>query len=119
MANPYGVPEITVQEVVNKKNNDESFIWIDVREAQEYGVSIQDDSIVRLPLSELAARQLDALPDEIASNKEAEIIAFCHHGMRSAQVVAWLSQQGWTNVINMDGGIDAWANEIDPSIGTY
>jgi rhodanese-related sulfurtransferase len=66
----------------------------------------------------LAAQQLAALPDA-AQSKEAEIVVFCHHGMRSAQVVAWLRGQGWTNVLNMNGGIDAWARQVDPSVGLY
>jgi rhodanese-related sulfurtransferase len=119
MPNPYGAPEISVQEVYDKQQAGESFLWLDVREANEIdAVRIVDDSIIYLPLSELAAQKLNALPPEVL-DKNAEIIVFCHRGSRSAQVVAWLRQQGWTNAVNMDGGIDAWAKEIDPDVGTY
>jgi rhodanese-related sulfurtransferase len=43
----------------------------------------------------------------------------CHHGNRSAQVAAWLAQQGWKNVFNVRGGIDEYARKIDNSVGFY
>ncbi len=119
MANPYGAPEISVKEVDNKRQTDEQFIWLDVREPEEIArVNIQDNRVRLSPLSELADRQLKALPDE-AQDRDVPIIVFCHHGMRSAQVTAWLRQQGWQHVTSMAGGVAAWAQEIDPSIGTY
>lgn len=119
MPNPYGAPEITVQEIDVKRQAGEEFLWLDVREQAEVrAVHINDDRVVVLPLSELAERQLEALPAK-AQSKETEIVVFCHHGVRSAQVTAWLLQQGWTNVRSMAGGVDAWAQTIDPSIGTY
>lgn len=118
MPNPFGAPEVSVQDVKSKQEAGDSFVWLDVRETEEYDVSIDDERIVRLPLSTLAAEQLDAIPNEL-SDQSKEVIIFCHHGMRSAQVTAWLAQNGWTNVHNMDGGIHAWAEEVDPSVGTY
>jgi rhodanese-related sulfurtransferase len=119
MPNPYGAPEISVKQVDSKRASGEQFVWLDVRESDEViRVSIQDERIRFVPLSELADRQLKALPDE-AQDQQAEIVVFCHHGMRSAQVTAWLCQQGWQKVTSMTGGVAAWAQEIDPSIGTY
>ena len=68
-----------------------------------------------LPLMSHAADKAEPGPQD----KDAPIVAFCHHGGRSAQVTAWLRQQGWTNVVNMTGGIHAWAQSIDPAVGTY
>ncbi len=119
MSNPYGAPEISVQEVEKKRQAGEEFVWLDVREAEEVAsVQIEDERIAVVPLSTLADQQTKALPTA-AEAEDAEIVVFCHHGMRSAQVTAWLMQQGWTNVKSMAGGIDAWANEIDPSVGLY
>lgn len=119
MPNPYGAPEISVHDVARKQSAGEKFVWLDVREDEELGAAcIQDDNVVHVPLSTLAEEQAAALPEPV-QNQEAEIVVFCHHGMRSAQVTAWLLGQGWTNVANMDGGIDAWAREIDQSVGTY
>ena len=104
MANPYDAPEISVKEVDNKRQTGDQFIWLDVRESEEIAhVSIKDSRVHLSPLSELADRQLKALPDE-AQDRDAQIIVFCHHGVRSAQVTAWLRQQGWQHVTSMTGG---------------
>lgn len=119
MPNMYGVPEVSVTELADRQVNGDQFVWLDVREPNEQAaVSIDDERIYLLPMSRLASEQLAALPD-VAKDQDAEIVVMCHHGIRSAQVVAWLSQQGWTNVINLDGGIAAWASEVDPTVGTY
>ncbi|RIK35724.1 MAG: hypothetical protein DCC55_29420 [Chloroflexi bacterium] len=119
MPNPFGAPEISVQEVNQRLQNGDEFVWVDVREPHELQVAyIEDKRIVELPMSLLAAQQLDAIPEELA-DKEAAVIVFCHKGVRSAQVTMWLRQQGWANVLNMEGGIDAWAQEIDESVGMY
>ncbi|HZN11235.1 MAG TPA: rhodanese-like domain-containing protein, partial [Blastocatellia bacterium] len=48
-----------------------------------------------------------------------EIVLHCHHGMRSEQASAFLARQGFTNVKNMIGGIDAWSARVDPSVPRY
>lgn len=119
MPNPFGAPELTVQEVNRKLQQNEEFVWLDVREPNEFAlVQIDDERIEFLPLSRLAAKQLEVVPDSLA-DKENPVVVMCHHGIRSAQVVMWLQQHGWVNVYNLDGGIEAWARYIDPSIGTY
>jgi rhodanese-related sulfurtransferase len=119
MPNPYGAPEISVQQVSQKLEQNESFVLLDVREAHELeSASFPEGTFEFVPLSELAQRQLDALPEAVRQ-QDTEIIVFCHHGLRSAQVTAWLLQKGWTNVLNMTGGIDSYAREIDPDIGMY
>ena len=119
MPNPYGAPEISVKDVAAKLATEESFVWLDVREPDELRtVSIDNEQVVNVPMSVLAKQQTDALPSA-AQAKDAEIVVFCHHGTRSAQVVAWLRGQGWNNVVNMEGGIDNWAAQIDSSIGRY
>jgi rhodanese-related sulfurtransferase len=70
-------------------------------------------------LSELRERRLDALPEALSQNKDADVVLFCHKGLRSAQVTVFLRQQGWSNAVSMAGGIDAWAEEIDESVGKY
>jgi rhodanese-related sulfurtransferase len=70
------------------------------------------------PLSRLAREGTSALSDA-AKSKAATIYVLCHHGNRSSQVTAWLAQQGWTNVFNVRGGIDEYAEKIDPSVGFY
>lgn len=120
MPNPFGVPEISVQAVEQKRQTGETFILLDVREAHELQMAAIDDArVLSLPLSELAQRYQDALPPALKANQECEVVVFCHHGVRSAQVAAWLIQNGWVNTVNMAGGIAAWAQEIDESVGIY
>ena len=119
MPNPYGVPDISVQDVARKRTNGETFILLDVREAHELNFADLGDDVLLAPISEIARRYADALPEEITADKNVEIVVFCHHGSRSAQVASFLLQNGWTNVLNMEGGINAYANEVDSSVGQY
>lgn len=57
--------------------------------------------------------RLDELP------KDSPIITICHHGMRSQQVAQFLLQNGFTDVINLTGGVNAWAAQVDNSMPTY
>ena len=119
MPNVYGAPEIDVQAVATKLRSSAQFILLDVREEAELAharLSFPQTRVV--PLSLLARKQLDALPEEVL-DKSSEIVVLCHHGVRSAQVTGWLLQNGWTNVRSMAGGIDAYARVIDPAVGLY
>lgn len=118
MANPYGAPEISVEEVSKKWSSKASPVLLDVREEMELRLANLGEDIVWVPLSKLARERIDALPQPL-QNKEQEIVVFCHTGVRSAQVTAWLRQLGWKNVWSMAGGIDAYARRIDSSIGLY
>lgn len=93
-------------------------ILFDVREAIELQLASFPLPHVHLPLSILARELFDALPPELHA-KDREIIVACHHGQRSAQVTAWMRQNGWTNVYNLVGGIDAYAAEVDASVPYY
>jgi rhodanese-related sulfurtransferase len=119
MPNNFGAPEISVQDVAAKIAANEPFILLDVREPDELAAAaIPDARVTNVPLSVLAKDRIAALPIE-AQEKDAEIVVFCHHGARSGQVTAWLRGQGWTNVLNMEGGIDNWARTIDANVGRY
>jgi rhodanese-related sulfurtransferase len=119
MPNPYGAPEISAHELKAKRDTGEPLVWIDVREPWETRrVQVNDAAVVNAPMSELAQNGLDALPKS-ARDKDALIVVQCHHGVRSAQVTQWLRQQGWNNVLSLEGGVDAWARDVDATIGTY
>lgn len=119
MPNPYGAPEITAQALQARRAAGEALVWLDVREPWEVRrVQVKDDAVVNLPLSELAQRGVEALP-AAARDKNAQLVVQCHHGVRSAQVVRWLGDQGWSNAVSLAGGVDAWAKEVDASIGLY
>ena len=115
----FGIKEITVQELARRRaSNDKSFFLLDVREPMEIELADLGEEVLYMPLSQLVAMQTAALPKE-AEDKEAELVIMCHHGNRSAQVTAWLTQLGWKNVYNLVGGIDAYAFQIDPKVGRY
>jgi rhodanese-related sulfurtransferase len=88
---------------------------IDVREPQEVAISSLP-GFTHLPLSQYAewADQILTLLDP-----EQETIVMCHHGVRSAQMCQWLALQGFQNLKNLVGGIDAYAVRIDPQMPRY
>jgi adenylyltransferase/sulfurtransferase len=113
------IPEITVSELAKKLKSEEKFVLLDVRELHEVAqVRLADSRLQVTPMSGLARIGTDALP-ESAKSQDAEIYVMCHHGNRSTDVTRWLVAQGWTRVFNVRGGIDAYAREIDNSVGFY
>ena len=113
------LPEITVNELSEKLKSEEEFILLDVREPHELGFAkVSDKRLEAAPMSRLAREGTRALSDS-AQSQDATIYVMCHHGNRSAQVTAWLAQQGWKNVFNVRGGIDEYARQIDQSVGFY
>lgn len=115
----FRVAQISVADLARRRETDDDFLMMDVREAFELQmVKLDDDRVRCIPLSELARKGTDALPEDL-QGKDKEIIVFCHHGSRSEQVAAWLDQQGWHNVFNLEGGIDAYAAFVEPELGRY
>ena len=114
------LPEITPQELAEWLREGKQFILLDVREPYEFPrASLQDERVVRAPLSDLARKNLDGLPERVKEDKSAPLVVLCHHGNRSAQVTAWLLDLGWESVYNLAGGIDAYARTVDPQVGVY
>lgn len=88
---------------------------VDVREPQEIAIASLEQ-FTNLPLSQFPDW---SGPIENHLNPHTETIVMCHHGLRSAQVCQWLLSQGFTNVKNLSGGIDAYSVRVDPSIPRY
>ena len=110
---------ITVAELSEKLKSEDEFILLDVRELTELDYAkLTDDRLQVTPMSRLAAEGTSAL-SETAQVQDATIYVMCHHGSRSMQVTAWLAQQGWKNVVNVNGGIDAYARQVDKAVGLY
>jgi len=113
------LPEITVTDLSEKLRSNASFILLDVREPHELGFArLADNRVEVTPMSRLTREGTKAL-SESAQSQDATIYVLCHHGNRSAQVTAWLAQQGWKNVYNVRGGIDEYARKVDPTVGFY
>ena len=63
---------------------------------------------------------MQTIPARLADLKRDQPIAvLCHHGGRSMQVAMFLQQQGFTRLVNVAGGIDAWSRQVDPSVPRY
>jgi len=113
------INNITVTELSEKLKSDEKFILLDVRELVELDrAKITDSRLEVMPMSRLAREGTAAMSDA-AQSRESTIFVLCHHGNRSMQVTAWLTQQGWKNVFNIHGGIDEYARRVDGSVGLY
>ena len=90
-------------------------VLLDVREAWEVALApLRVDGVptLHIPMGQIPAR----LPE---LDPARPVVAFCHHGMRSAQVVAFLMQRGHPAVYNLTGGTDAWSTLVDPDVARY
>ena len=105
------IPEISVQELKQRLDGAEPPLLVDVREQHEYEIA-RIEGAQLIPLGEL--------PDRVEELRaDRAIVIHCHSGMRSAHAVQFLHQAGFKNVANLAGGIDAWSDEIDPSVPKY
>jgi rhodanese-related sulfurtransferase len=90
-------------------------VLLDVREPWEVQTAcVSEDGfkLLTIPMREVPARLAELDPEQ-------PIACICHHGMRSLQVANFLVQSGFTEVVNLQGGIDAWSQEVDPSVPRY
>ena len=107
------VPEISVTQAQHRLSAPNPPRLIDVREADEF-------EIARIPEAELIPlSQWPALALEKLTDLAQPLLIQCHHGGRSARAADFLLRNGFTDVTNVAGGIDAWSLEIDPSIPRY
>ena len=94
-------------------------VVLDVREPWELQTaSVKPDgfTLLSIPMRDIPAR----LADLQAKHGTGQAIAcLCHHGMRSLQVANYLAQNGFTKVVNLQGGIDAWSQQLDQSVPKY
>ncbi len=89
----------------------EPLVLLDVREPEEVALA-RIAGAVHIPMGDIPGRLHELDPD-------AAIVVYCHHGIRSASVVAFLMQRDFTSVANLSGGIDAWSLTVDPSLPRY
>ncbi len=86
-------------------------LLLDVREPWEYDIVHLPDSLL-IPMGKIEERREELDP-------QRETVVICHHGIRSAKIVHVLENFGFKRVINLRGGLDAWAKEVDPKMPTY
>ena len=105
------IPAITVEELKAKRDRGDSLTLVDVREPHEWAISDLKGS-VKIPLATLPQRLEELSP-------ESEIVVYCRTGGRSGNAVQFLRQRGYGKAINLTGGINHWAERIDPSLPKY
>lgn len=86
-------------------------VLLDVRTLDEIHTCMIEGS-VHIPMNDIVERHHELNPNET-------YVCICHHGMRSASVAQFLLERGFTNVINLQGGIEAWAAQVDPTMARY
>ena len=89
----------------------EPLLLLDVREPFELQLSHLDGA-QNIPMSEMNARWQE-IP------RDRPVVVFCHTGVRSVNLIEALREEGYDNLINLAGGIDAWSREVDPSVPRY
>ena len=108
------IKEVDTQTAAAKIDANQAVV-LDVREPWELqtaSITAEGFELVAIPMGEL--------PSRLAELDSARPIAcLCHHGARSAQVVQFLESQGFTQVVNIHGGIHAWSQERDPGVPVY
>jgi rhodanese-related sulfurtransferase len=86
-------------------------VLLDVREPAEFAICKIPGALL-MPMHTVPARLQEL-------ERAAEIVVICHHGGRSARVAMFLEQQGFSNTINLEGGVSGWASDVDPSMPRY
>lgn len=105
-----GYESITPRELKERLDRGEAPVLLDVREPWEFALArIEGAKLV--PMAEIPARisELD---------RDAVLVAICHHGLRSAYVAQFLNRSGFQEVLNLEGGLDAYSL-VDPSVPRY
>jgi sulfur-carrier protein adenylyltransferase/sulfurtransferase len=100
-------------ELKSKLDNQDELLLLDVREPMEREWANLENS-THIPMGEMQDRH-----HELQEYRDKEIIVYCHSGVRSFHVTQFLLNSGFTIVKNLEGGIDAWSLEVDPTIPRY
>jgi len=103
--------EVTPVELKERLAEREPLVLLDVRQDWETRLCRLDNAL-HIPIEEIELRS-----DEL--DQAAEIVVYCHQGVRSAAVAEYLRGLGFANVRNLAGGLDAWARAVDPSMRRY
>jgi rhodanese-related sulfurtransferase len=103
--------EITPLELRQRLDRGEKLLLVDVREPGEY-------QICRIEGAQLIP--VRTIPSSFQTLDTGDaVVCYCHHGMRSMDVVVWLRNQGVEGAQSLAGGIERWSLEIDPSVPRY
>ena len=105
------IRQLNARQLKERLENGDKFMILDVREPWEINICTLPGSTY-IPMGQITQRT-NELPDD------QDIVVLCHHGIRSMQVANYLLRNGFENIINLTGGIEAWSRDVDPSTPTY
>ena len=105
-----GIPQLSVKELKKRLDAGEDVFVLDVREPYEYQIAQIGGKLI--PQNDVPQR-LGEIP------RDREIVVHCRSGARSQKIAEFLKQSGYTQVVNLAGGILAWSDEIDPKVQKY
>ncbi|MEO0454539.1 MAG: rhodanese-like domain-containing protein [Verrucomicrobiota bacterium] len=106
------VTPITPLTLKEKLTSSSRPLLLDVREQDEWDIChIEGASLV----------PLGTVPDQISQilPHDQPVVVYCHHGVRSLHAAEWMVANGFEKVMNLEGGIDAWAAEVEPAMARY
>jgi rhodanese-related sulfurtransferase len=104
--------ELSAEETARRRAAGASeLVLLDVREPEELAIC-RIEGAEHIPMGDIPSRLQHLDP-------ERDLVVFCHHGVRSARVALWLRGQGFERVWSLAGGIDAWAQTVDPTLPRY
>jgi rhodanese-related sulfurtransferase len=106
------IPEITAKQLAARIESGERFHLLDVRQRAENALAALPGSQL-IPLNELPARHA-----EVRVPEGCTLVVYCHHGVRSMHGGMFLAQHGFSP-LSLEGGIEAWSVEVDPSVPRY
>lgn len=102
---------ITAKDLKKRLQSPNDIVLLDVRELFELEICSLD-GVLLIPLQQIPSRMHEI-------SKTQPVVAICHHGIRSAHAINFLRENGWSNLTNLEGGMHAWAKEVDPNMATY
>ncbi|CAG1770168.1 thiosulfate sulfurtransferase [uncultured bacterium] len=105
------IKQLSVIELKTKLEQHDPLLLLDVREPPEFHYAHIPNSVL-IPMGNIA-QQIDEL------DKQQTMVVICHHGFRSQQVALFLDSMGFNNVLNLQGGVDAWAVYCDNTMPRY
>ncbi len=105
------IPQLSPAELKQWLAEGKPLTLLDVREEEEVAFCALPDH-THIPMNLIPLRH-NELPDG------EPIVVYCHHGMRSLYSAMYLAEAGFEEVYNLQGGIDAWSQQIDPSVPRY
>jgi len=105
--------QISCEELADALASDGRPLLLDVRETEENAFTALPNSTL-IPLHQLPARV-----GELDKMRDADVVVYCHHGVRSLHAIRFLQEQGFTRLRNLIGGIDAWSRSVDPKVPRY